>query len=41
MTAVLLDVEVIEGAKVQEIILDFEKENEMESRMAHVKKEEV
>jgi cell division protease FtsH len=41
MTAVLLDVEVIEGAKVQEIILDFEKENEIESRMAHVKKEEV
>jgi cell division protease FtsH len=41
MTAVLLDVEVIEGAKVQEIILDFEKENEMESRMAHVKKIEA
>jgi cell division protease FtsH len=41
MTAVLLDVEVIEGAKVQEIILNFEKENEMESRMAHNKEEEV
>jgi len=40
MTAVLLDVEVIEGAKVQEIIIDFEKENEMESRMAHVKKKD-
>jgi len=40
MSAVLLDVEVIEGAKVQEIILDFEKENEMESRMAHIKKKD-
>ena len=40
MSAVLLDIEVIEGAKVQEIISDFEKENNMESRMAHVKKEE-
>ena len=40
MTAVLLDVEVIEGARVQEIILDFEKENELESRMAHLKKKE-
>jgi len=38
MTAVLLDIEVIEGAKVQEIILAFEEENNMESRMAHVKK---
>ena len=41
MTAVLLDVEVIEGAKVQEIITSFEEENNLESRMAHVKKEEV
>ncbi len=41
MTAILLDVEVIEGDKVQEIILDFEKENEMESRMAHLKEEEA
>ena len=41
MTAVLLDVEVIEGAKVQEIITAFEEENNLESRMAHVKKEEV
>ncbi|CAA6806668.1 MAG: Cell division protein FtsH (EC [uncultured Sulfurovum sp.] len=37
MTAVLLDVEVIEGAKVQEIIKEFEEENNMESRMAHLK----
>jgi cell division protease FtsH len=41
MSAVLLDVEVIEGAKVQEIILDFEKENNMKSRMAHIKEEEA
>jgi len=41
MSAVLLDVEVIEGAKVQDIITDFEKENGMESRMAHIKKEEA
>ena len=40
MAAVLLDVEVIEGAKVQEIILAFEEENSMESRMAHLKKKE-
>ncbi len=40
MTAVLLDVEVIEGAKVQEIISDFEKENNLVSRMAHIKNEE-
>ncbi|CAA6801862.1 MAG: Cell division protein FtsH (EC [uncultured Sulfurovum sp.] len=39
MTAVLLDVEVIEGAKVQEIIKAFEEENNMESRMAHIKVE--
>ncbi len=37
MTAVLLDVEVIEGKKVQEIIKVFEEENGLESRMAHVK----
>ena len=41
MTAVLLDVEVIEGAKVQKIILAFEEENNMESRMAHVKKKDA
>jgi len=35
MTAVLLDVEVIEGKKVRSIIEDFEKENNMESRLAH------
>jgi len=40
MTAVLLDVEVIEGDKVQSIIKDFEEENNMESRMAHFKKVE-
>ncbi|MCW8820782.1 MAG: ATP-dependent zinc metalloprotease FtsH [Sulfurovum sp.] len=35
MTAVLLEVEVIEGKKVREIIDTFEKENNMESRLAH------
>jgi cell division protease FtsH len=35
MTAVLLDVEVIEGKKVREIIQTYEKENNMESRLAH------
>jgi cell division protease FtsH len=35
MTAVLLDVEVIEGKKVRSIIADYEKENDMESRLAH------
>lgn len=35
MTAVLLDVEVIEGKKVRSIIDEFEKENHMESRLAH------
>ncbi|SFZ98396.1 Cell division protein FtsH [hydrothermal vent metagenome] len=35
MTAVLLDVEVIEGEKVRSIISDFEQENNMESRLAH------
>jgi len=35
MTAVLLDVEVIEGKKVREIISTYEKENNMESRLAH------
>jgi len=40
MAAVLLDVEVIEGKKVQEIIVAFEEENSMESRMAHLKKKE-
>ncbi len=40
MTAVLLDVEVIEGKKVQEIIKAFEEENGLESRMAHVQTKE-
>ncbi len=40
MASVLLDVEVIEGKKVQEIIIAFEKENGMESRMAHLKNSE-
>ena len=35
MTAVLLDVEVIEGKKVREIIEEYEKENNLESRLAH------
>ncbi len=37
MARVLLDVEVIEGAKVREIIEEFEKSNGMESRLAHKK----
>jgi len=37
MTAVLLDVEVIEGDKVQSIIKNYEEENNMESRLAHFK----
>jgi cell division protease FtsH len=41
MTAVLLDVEVIEGDRVQSIIKEFEEENEMESRLAHLKREKV
>lgn len=35
MTAVLLDVEVIEGTKVRSIIAEYEKENHMKSRLAH------
>ena len=35
MTAVLLEVEVIEGKKVREIIDTYEKENNIESRLAH------
>jgi len=35
MAAVLLDVEVIEGKKVREIIENYEKENNLESRLAH------
>ena len=35
MAAVLLDVEVIEGTKVRSIIAEYEKENHMESRLAH------
>ncbi len=38
MVAVLLDVEVIEGKKVREIIENFEKENNMQSRLAHKEK---
>ncbi len=38
MTAVLLDVEVIEGKKVRSIIAYFEEENNMESRLAHGEK---
>jgi cell division protease FtsH len=37
MTAVLLDVEVIEGSRVQEIIKEYEHTNEMKSRMVHIK----
>ncbi|SFV51941.1 Cell division protein FtsH [hydrothermal vent metagenome] len=36
MTAVLLDVEVIEGDRVQSIIQDFEEESGMESRLVHL-----
>lgn len=35
MTAVLLDVEVIEGKQVRTIIAEYEKENNMPSRLAH------
>jgi cell division protease FtsH len=35
MTAVLLDVEVIEGKKVRSVIEEFETENNMPSRLAH------
>jgi cell division protease FtsH len=35
MAGVLLDVEVIEGKKVREIIDTYEQENNMESRLAH------
>jgi len=38
MAAVLLDVEVIEGDKVQEIINAYEEEKGLESRMVHLKK---
>lgn len=40
MAAVLLDVEVIDGAKVRDIIKNFEEENGMESRLAHTAKVE-
>ena len=43
MAKILLDVEVIEGKKVREIIEEFEKKNNMPSRLAHnkvVEKEE-
>jgi cell division protease FtsH len=38
MTAVLLDIEVIEGKKVRSIIADYERENGLESRLAHGEK---
>ncbi len=38
MATVLLDVEVIEGTKVREIIETFEKDHNMESRLAHTEK---
>ncbi len=38
MASVLLDVEVIEGTTVREIIETFEKEHNMESRLAHTEK---
>jgi len=38
MASILLDVEVIEGDTVQSIIKEFEEENGMESRMAHLPK---
>ena len=40
MASVLLDVEVIEGKKVREIIETYEQENNMESRLAHPDKVE-
>jgi len=40
MTAELLEHEVIEGKRVQEIIKEFEEKHGKESRLAHVKKEE-
>ena len=39
MAGVLLEVEVIEGDKVQSIIKEFEEKNGKKSRMAHIKKE--
>lgn len=41
MTEVLLDVEVIEGSKVVEIIDAYERENGMESRLAHQKSRDM
>jgi len=38
MANVLLDVEVIEGKKVRSIISEYEKENNLESRLAHTEK---
>ncbi len=40
MTQELLEKEVIEGKRVQEIIKEFEEENNKPSRLAHIKKEE-
>jgi hypothetical protein len=39
MTAELLDKEVIEGKRVQEIIKEFEIEHGKVSRLAHIKQE--
>jgi len=41
MTEVLLDVEVIEGTKVVEIINEFEESNGLESRLAHQKSRDM
>ena len=38
MAGILLDIEVIEGDKVREVIKNFEEENNMPSRLAHTKK---
>jgi cell division protease FtsH len=40
MASILLDVEVMEGDKVQSIIKEFEEENGMKSRMAHYVKKD-
>jgi len=40
MAGVLLEVEVIEGDKVQSIIKEFEEKNNMKSRLAHIKNKE-
>jgi cell division protease FtsH len=40
MASVLLEVEVIEGDKVQSIIKEFEEKNNIKSRLAHIKQED-